>query len=346
MSSMTQRRLLRALPLAAAAFLAIAPTASAEFGDRLLERGHRGHDVRVLQSWLTQLGFRTEVDGVFGEGTERSVDRYDRKNGLEADHAVSRGQARRMRRQVERKAPRRRSGSRGSQRGYSFGERTLRRGHRGHDVRVLQSWLTKLGFQTGVDGVFGRGTETRVERYEKWTGITQDGRVSRAQARRMRRQVEDGEDLPEGGRTETVSAEGHVFPVQGPHTYGDGLGAGRNHRGVDVMADCGIPLVAAQGGTVYYTGYQSGGAGHYIVITGAQTGRDYVYMHLAGAPAVRDGDTVETGQQIGQVGDSGNSTACHLHFELWSQPGWYKGGDFLDPMPELRAWDRATAAQR
>ena len=346
MSSMTYRRLLRALPLAAVASLALAPTASAAFGDRVLERGDRGHDVRVLQSWLTQLGFRTEVDGTFGEGTLRSVDSYDRENGLEADHAVSRGQARRMRRQVEDKAGRRRSNSQGSQRAYSFGERTLRRGHRGHDVRVLQSWLTKLGFDTAVDGVFGQGTETRVERYEEWTGITQDGRVTRGQARRMRRQVEDGESLPEGGRQETVSADGHVFPVQGSHTYGDGIGAGRNHRGVDVMADCGTPLVAAQGGEVYYVGFQSSGAGHYMVITGAQTGRDYVYMHMANAPAFRAGETVETGQQIGQVGDTGNSSACHLHFELWSPPGWYKGGDFLDPVPELKAWDRATAARQ
>ena len=197
----------------------------------------------------------------------------------------------------------------------------------------------RQGFQTGVDGVFGRGTETRVERYEEWTGITKDGRVSRGQARRMRRQVEDGEGLPER-QTDPVSADGHVFPVQGSHTYGDGLGAGRNHRGADVMADCGTPLVAAQGGEVYFAGYQSA-AGHYIVITGAQTGRDYVYMHMASAPAFSEGDTVETGQQIGQVGNTGNSTACHLHFELWSPPGWYKGGDFLDPMPELRAWDEA-----
>ncbi|MEX2194742.1 MAG: peptidoglycan DD-metalloendopeptidase family protein [Thermoleophilaceae bacterium] len=338
---MTHRRLLRAAPLAAAAALAFAPTASADFGDRVLERGQRGHDVRVLQSWLTHLGFRTEVDGTFGEGTERSVDRYDRDNDLTEDHAVSRGQARRMRRQMERKFGEResRSRSRRSQEDHSFGERTLRRGDRGHDVRVLQSWLTHLGFETGVDGVFGRGTETRVERYENWSDIRDDGKVSEAQARLMRRQVEDGESLPEG-EEQIAAAEGHVFPVQGAHTYGDGIGAGRNHRGADVMADCGTPLVAAQGGEVYFVGYQSA-AGHYMVVTGSETGQDYVYMHMTAAPAFEKGDTVQTGQQIGQVGDSGNASACHLHFELWSAPGWYRGGDYLDPVPALKAWDRA-----
>lgn len=337
MPSTIQRRLRRAAPLVALVLL-LPSTASAEFGDRELDRGDRGHDVRVLQSWLSHLGFRTAVDGAYGAGTEKSVYRYERANRLARDRIVSRPQARRMRRQVERDAGEDRR-SRGSREDYEFGERTLRRGDRGHDVRVLQSWLDHLGFDTGVDGVFGRGTETRVERYEKWTGIRADGKVSEAQARLMRRQVENGEDLPEG-QEPAAAADGHVFPVQGPHTYGDGLGAGRDHRGADVMAECGTPLVAAQGGEVYHVAFHSS-AGHYIVITGKETGRDYVYMHLTSAPAFEKGDTVETGQQIGTVGASGNASTCHLHFELWEAPGWYRGGDYLDPVPPLKAWDRA-----
>lgn len=338
MSSMTYRCAQRAVPVALAASLVAAPHASAAFGDRMLERGDRGHDVRVLQSWLTHLGFRTKVDGAFGAGTERSVDRYDRRNRLKRDRAVSRGQARRMRRQMERKYGDGRRSSR-AQEDHEFGDRSLSRGDRGRDVRVLQSWLTHLGFETSVDGVFGRGTESRVERYEAWTDIREDGKVSEAQARLMRRQVEEGESLPEG-EDQISAAEGHVFPVRGEHTYGDGLGAGRNHRGADVMAACGTPLVAAQGGEVHYAAYHSR-AGHYLVITGSQTKQDYVYMHLAAAPTLKKGDTVETGQPIGEVGDSGNASTCHLHFELWSEPGWYRGGDYLDPVPPLKAWDRA-----
>ena len=335
---MTTPRMLCAA-LATAAALAAPSQAAAAFGDRTLERGDRGHDVRVLQSWLTHLGFETAVDGQFGAGTERSVKRYERANRLTTDGVVTPAQARRMRRQMARKLAGSERPSRRSQDDYEFGERTLRRGHRGHDVRVLQSWLGHLGFRTTVDGVFGSGTQTQVKRYERWTSIKQDGKVSRSQARLMRRQVEEGKDLPEGTRTLAV-AEGHVFPVRGKHTYGDGLGAGRNHRGADVLADCGTPLVAAQGGKVYYAGYQRA-AGHYLVITGAQSGLDYVYMHLERAPALKKGDRVETGQQIGTVGDSGNATACHLHFELWSPPGWYRGGEYLDPVPALKAWDRA-----
>jgi murein DD-endopeptidase MepM/ murein hydrolase activator NlpD len=72
----------------------------------------------------------------------------------------------------------------------------------------------------------------------------------------------------------------HKFPVRGRHSYGDGLGAGRGHRGVDVFARCGTKLQAARAGKVQFKAYQGSGAGHYIVIDGKKDGKDYVYMHL------------------------------------------------------------------
>ena len=48
-----------------------------------------------------------------------------------------------------------------------FGERTLHTGSRGHDVKVLQSWLTHMGLTTGVDGEFGRNTRWNVRRFEQ-----------------------------------------------------------------------------------------------------------------------------------------------------------------------------------
>ena len=108
-----------------------------------------------------------------------------------------------------------------------------------------------------------------------------------------------------------------------------------------MFAACGTPLVAARGGRVKFKQFHSR-AGHYIVIDGEQTDVDYAYMHLRDASLVDEGDRVRTGQPIGLVGDTGRATGCHLHLELWSAPGWYDGGQPLDPLPQLRAWDAAS----
>jgi hypothetical protein len=134
------------------------------------------------------------------------------------------------------------------------------------------------------------------------------------------------------------------FPIRGRHDYGGAgarFGAGRSghsHQGQDVMARCGRRLVAARGGRVQYSGYH-GAAGNYVVIDGSGTGADYAYMHLAEPSPFRKGDRVYTGQQIGSVGRTGHATACHLHFEIWTAPGWYQGGHAIDPLSTLKAWD-------
>jgi murein DD-endopeptidase MepM/ murein hydrolase activator NlpD len=133
-----------------------------------------------------------------------------------------------------------------------------------------------------------------------------------------------------------------VFPVQGPHTYGDGFGAprsGHTHQGQDVLAACGTPLVSVMTGTVQYAGYQSA-AGNYIVIDNNGTLDDFVYMHLATPAYLTTGGAVSAGQQIGVVGQTGYATGCHLHFEYW-QGDWYGGGHPIDPLPFLEAWDAA-----
>jgi murein DD-endopeptidase MepM/ murein hydrolase activator NlpD len=85
-----------------------------------------------------------------------------------------------------------------------------------------------------------------------------------------------------------------------------------------------------------------GRAGHYIVIDGERTGVDYAYMHLRQAALVDEGERVRTGQLIGYVGDSGDATGCHLHFEMWTAPGWYDGGHPINPLPSLVAWDKTS----
>ena len=157
------------------------------------------------------------------------------------------------------------------------------------------------------------------------------------------------------GRTTVVVKRGPVtegpitagiFPIAGPHSYGgaDGrFGAQRDshlHEGQDISASSGATLVTPTAGTVRYTDYQAGGAGHYIVID-AVDGRAFMFAHLrSGSTMVLPGQPVAAGQAIGQVGSSGSSTGPHLHFEIWLN-GWRISAASrpVDPLAQLLAWD-------
>lgn len=131
----------------------------------------------------------------------------------------------------------------------------------------------------------------------------------------------------------------HIFPLRARKVdYGDGLGAGRGHQGQDVFAKCGTRIVAARGGRVQVSAYHSA-AGNYVVVDGRKTGQDYVYMHMESRGLPREGDRLKTGDLIGYESDTGRATGCHLHFELWSSPGWYEGGSPVNPTGPLKKWD-------
>jgi len=130
-----------------------------------------------------------------------------------------------------------------------------------------------------------------------------------------------------------------IFPVSGAHTFGGGFGAarsGHSHQGQDIMAACGTPLVAVSRAKVKFVSFQSL-AGNYVVIRNKKLHQDYMYAHLAARVSVTKGTVVQPGQQIGIVGQTGDASACHLHFELWLGK-WYRGGHPVDPMPYLRTY--------
>jgi murein DD-endopeptidase MepM/ murein hydrolase activator NlpD len=151
--------------------------------------------------------------------------------------------------------------------------------------------------------------------------------------------VADGE-----AERDAFELRGHIFPVRATHDYGGAgaqFGAGRSghsHQGHDVFARCGSRLVAARGGVVK-ANKSHAAAGNYVVIDADDTDVDYFYAHLVSPSPFKQGQRVATGQQIGQVGQSGNARGCHLHFEMWSGPGWYTGGAPFNPLQHLKAWD-------
>jgi murein DD-endopeptidase MepM/ murein hydrolase activator NlpD len=184
--------------------------------------------------------------------------------------------------------------------------------------------------------------------------ISWDGRLGRAAAKPGRYSFRLTAASADGAETHSAQSGDvdrdsfdlydNLFPVRGRHDYcgaGAHFGSGRaghSHQGQDVMSNCGTRMVAARGGRIKFKQYHAA-AGHYIVIDGDGTDVDYVYMHLDQPSPFSEGDRVYTGQTIGAVGDSGNARGCHLHFELWSAPGWYDGGKPFDPLPSLQAWD-------
>jgi murein DD-endopeptidase MepM/ murein hydrolase activator NlpD len=88
---------------------------------------------------------------------------------------------------------------------------------------------------------------------------------------------------------------------------------GHFHSGIDLAAAPGTPVYATLGGTVLVI-ISPGGFGLHIVIQHGD-GLQSLYGHLS-AVDVSSGQVVVTGQLIGAVGSTGNSTGPHLHFEI------------------------------
>jgi murein DD-endopeptidase MepM/ murein hydrolase activator NlpD len=139
-------------------------------------------------------------------------------------------------------------------------------------------------------------------------------------------------------RRESTAAES-AFPVRGRHDMGtpvNGFGGGRGHQGQDIFAGCGTPVVAARAGKVVEVATE-GNEGNYVVME-TSDGRQQAYLHLLHPHSVARGERVDAGQRIGSVGQTGNAQGCHLHFELWTAPGRFTGGQVLNPRPALDRW--------
>ena len=129
-----------------------------------------------------------------------------------------------------------------------------------------------------------------------------------------------------------VSATGWTWPTSGGVASGFGLrlhpilGYYRMHSGLDIGGASGQPIWAATSGTVIMAGW-NGGYGNTVIISHGN-GVTTLYAHMS-AIGVSNGQSVSTGQQIGQVGSTGLSTGPHLHFEVRIN------GNPVDPRPYL-----------
>ena len=102
------------------------------------------------------------------------------------------------------------------------------------------------------------------------------------------------------------------LPVKGVVTSEFGIRDGRTHKGIDIGCDMGEPIYAALKGKVVFSGTQHGYGN--IVILEHDNLIMTVYAHNE-SNLVRLGETVKKGQPIATVGQTGNASSPHLHFE-------------------------------
>jgi hypothetical protein len=142
-----------------------------------------------------------------------------------------------------------------------------------------------------------------------------------------------------------------VSPIKGSPNISSGTGERVNpvtgkvqhHKGIDIVAATGTPVMAANSGTVK-SGSDSE-RGNFVEITGDDgTVTKYFHLNKIQVPEGR----VEAGQVIGEVGSTGRSTGPHLHFEVLQKDSSGKLSyvenpeDILKPVPEMQKVSKTT----
>jgi murein DD-endopeptidase MepM/ murein hydrolase activator NlpD len=129
----------------------------------------------------------------------------------------------------------------------------------------------------------------------------------------------------------TYSGGSMLWPVAGGNNYISQY-FHYGHYAIDIAADYGSTVRAAAGGTVLFAGWKSNGGGYQVWIAHG-SGLYTTYNHMSSITVGR-GQSVGRGQHVGRVGQSGNATGPHLHFEVWIGPIW-DGGRRVNPLGYL-----------
>ncbi|WP_241385133.1 M23 family metallopeptidase [Rhodococcus sp. CH91] len=148
--------------------------------------------------------------------------------------------------------------------------------------------------------------------------------AQRAEAERLAREAAE-----QAAREEAARRPALAFPAAGTLTSGFGPRWGTNHNGIDIANAIGTPIVSVTDGVVIESGPATG-FGLWVRVR-QDDGTIGVYGHIDRS-LVTPGQHVRAGEQIATMGNRGQSTGPHLHYEVW-QPNGVK----MDPMPWFHA---------
>jgi peptidoglycan hydrolase-like protein with peptidoglycan-binding domain len=220
---------------------AAATTAAAKkVGTKTLRKGDRGSRVKALQALLSSAGFTTASDGQYGPSTVKVVRRFQRAANLKATGVADGKTLFALKSATDGSSGSNASGgydvrSTGTSSRHLGDRIPLRKGMSGHDVKILQDYLERAGFDTSVDGEFGAGTVKSVKQFETDQQRTTDGVIDAGDIDLLRSLV-DGEDTTGSpttpaattpGSKATVGADGlAVAPADAPDAVKQFIAAG------------------------------------------------------------------------------------------------------------------------
>jgi peptidoglycan hydrolase-like protein with peptidoglycan-binding domain len=248
--------------IAAVGFVAAAPASAQTLGGQTLHQGSRGSDVSALQADLSRAGFVTAATGRFTSDTAAEVKRFQRFYRLKVT-GVADARTIAVVRQVDTMDADATDASSASHKGAvevkqakakrgvtndittliksdpvlapvqpnggsaHLGNRILKPGMQGHDVRVLQAYLTVDGYSTTVDGDFGPSTKSSVVSWQSANDVADNAVFTYADSRKLRQDVAKVESSPKTvtnptttptttpGPTATIDSDGNATAPAG-----------------------------------------------------------------------------------------------------------------------------------
>ncbi|WP_257147899.1 SH3 domain-containing protein [Bacillus thuringiensis] len=167
------------------------------------------------------------------------------------------------------------------------------------------------GTNYGIIGALQKGTKVTVlSEQNGWSKINYNGKNGYISSQYL-------SNTPASDGSDTNNLEsGFIKPASGRYTSEFGIRDGQMHYGLDIASSGTVPVVTAADGKVTRS-YYSTSYGNVVFVSHNINGETYttVYAHLK-SRSVSNGQTIKQGQQVGFMGQTGQATGQHLHFEI------------------------------